>query len=355
VAQDDLGAEGDQQRRRIADGRGVADVAAQRALIADLQRGEALQQLAEVRVVGGQRGVAVGQRCGGADLDMAVGDHHLLHLGDLADVDQQRQRAMELGDFQRQIGAAGDQPGVRVGGVDFGQLGDGQWRQATLVAIAEFGHFTRGDGLELGDGCGFLSVELIRLGMGAGLLGGGEDRPVAGAAAKVAGQRFVGLVRVVFVHSGGVLLQGEQAHDEAWRTEAALRAVAVDHRLLHAVQSALVLEVFDTDQLLAVQRGHEGQAGIEGAVAQAFTDQFADHHGAGATVAGGAALLGTGLATVLAQVLQHRGVGVERALAAQLAVEQKLDQGRPPLSCSWLSDSAWSEKLVLTDLSVKKN
>nr|GFD05567.1 hypothetical protein [Tanacetum cinerariifolium] len=60
----------------------------------------------------------------------------------------------------------------------------------------------------------------------------------------------------------------KQRHHEARRTETALRTVALDHGLLHAVQFALVLEVFDADQLLAVQRCHEGQAGIEAAVAQ---------------------------------------------------------------------------------------
>ena len=70
----------------------------------------------------------------------------------------------------------------------------------------------------------------------------------------------------------------------------------------------------------AVQGGDEGQAGVEAAVAQAllalFADQFADHHGAGAAVAGGAAFLGAGLVPVLAQVAEYREVRVEGALAA---------------------------------------
>jgi hypothetical protein len=43
--------------------------------------------------------------------------------------------------------------------------------------------------------------------------------------------------------------------------------VALGHGFLHAVQLALVLEVFDADQLLAVQRRHKGQAGVEAAIA----------------------------------------------------------------------------------------
>ncbi|KWV87954.1 hypothetical protein PFLmoz3_02338 [Pseudomonas fluorescens] len=58
-----------------------------------------------------------------------------------------------------------------------------------------------------------------------------------------------------FLAVGGiaVLLQGKQRHHETWGTKAALRTVALDHGLLHAVQLALVLEVFDADQLFAVQ------------------------------------------------------------------------------------------------------
>jgi hypothetical protein len=36
--------------------------------------------------------------------------------------------------------------------------------------------------------------------------------------------------------------------------------VTVDHGFLHAVQLALMLEVFDADQLFAVQRGDERQS-----------------------------------------------------------------------------------------------
>ncbi|MCY1245163.1 hypothetical protein D9M72_582870 [compost metagenome] len=102
-----------------------------------------------------------------------------------------------------------------------------------------------------------------------------------------------------------------------------------------------MLEVVDGDELLAVQRGNEGQAGIEGAVADALgalgADQFADHHGAGAAVTGGAALLGAGLAEVLAQVVEHGEIRVEAVFDSQLAVEQEPDH-RACLqagSCFW--------------------
>ncbi len=132
---------------------------------------------------------------------MAVADFYFLHVGDLADVDHHRQFAVELGDFQGQVGATGQQAGVRVGAVDFGQVGHRQRRQAALVATVQLGGFAGLDGFQLGNGFGFARVELVRLLAAAGLFGGFEDRSVAGAATEVAGQGFVGLGRIVFVDS----------------------------------------------------------------------------------------------------------------------------------------------------------
>jgi len=55
------------------------------------------------------------------------------------------------------------------------------------------------------------------------------------------------------------VVQGEQAHDEAGRAEAALGAVLVDQGLLHRVQPLFARqagrEVLDRNELLAVQGG----------------------------------------------------------------------------------------------------
>ena len=117
------------------------------------------------------------------------------------------------------------------------QVGDGERQQAAPVTAVQLGGFARSDGAQLLDGGGFPGVELVCALVAAGLLGGIEDRPVAGAAAEVAGERLVGLGRI---GAGAVLLQGEQRHDETRRAEPALRAMAVDHRLLHVVQAVLV-------------------------------------------------------------------------------------------------------------------
>ncbi|MNM82598.1 hypothetical protein D3C81_946310 [compost metagenome] len=175
-----------------------------------------------------------------------------------------------------------------------------------------------------------MAVEGIRLPVRAGPLGSGEDRPVAGAAAQVAGQRIDRLRAVVPL---AALVQGKQRHHEAGGTEAALAAMAVGHRLLHAVQMTGLAEILDAEQLLAVQRGNEGQAGIQAAVAQTFAVggrvRLGDHHGTGTAVAGSAAFLGAAATEMAAQVFEHRQVRIERSLATQLAVEQKLDHGGP--------------------------
>ncbi|MNV80023.1 hypothetical protein D3C71_1736010 [compost metagenome] len=70
-----------------------------------------------------------------------------------------------------------------------------------------------------------------------------------------------------------------------------------------------------------MQRRDEGQAGVEGAVADAVALQLADDHGAGTAVARGAAFFGAGFADMLAQVLEHGDVGIQGMLGTQLPVE----------------------------------
>ena len=91
-----------------------------------------------------------------------------------------------------------------------------------------------------------------------------------------------------------------------------------------------MLEVFHADQLSAIQGRDKGQAAVDRAIAQPVTVGLGQHHGAGATVARGAAFLGAGLAAALAQVLQHGKVGIEPLFNAQLLVQQKPDHGRSP-------------------------
>ena len=103
------GAERDQRRRRVADRRAVGDVAADGAGGAHLLRAEPAQQFAEIGVDGRQRlgGRFVGD--GGADGDgvAVVGDAG--QIAGTAEMDDLGQVAELLGDPQADIGGAGDQ------------------------------------------------------------------------------------------------------------------------------------------------------------------------------------------------------------------------------------------------------
>ena len=85
-------------------------------------------------------------------------------------------------------------------------------------------------------------------------------------------------------------------------------------------------QVLDRDQLLAVQLRQEQDAGVERAVAQALAVRLAEHHGAGAAIAFGAALLGAGPALHLTQIVQHREVRVDLAQRARLVAEEETDR-----------------------------
>jgi hypothetical protein len=174
---------------------------------------------------------------------------------------------------------------------------------------------------------------------------------LAQVAREVVGQllaRGLGAARLV------MLVGRPQRHHEARRAEAALRAVAVDQRLLHRVQAvhgvralvallkrggrgclrslALVLEVLDREQRLAVERGQELDAGIDrlqpqaaDRVGRAGLGQLADHHGARTAVALVATLLGAGAARVLAQPVEHRAGRVDATDVDDLSAMEESD------------------------------
>ena len=89
-----------------------------------------------------------------------------------------------------------------------------------------------------------------------------DDRLVAGAATEIALQRLFDLAP----GSGLSVRQPEavERHDEARRAEAALRAVTIDHRLLHRMQRAVLgRQMLDGDDMGGIQRADETDAGID--------------------------------------------------------------------------------------------
>ena len=152
-----------------------------------------------------------------------------------------------------------------------------------------------------------------------------------------------------------VLVRGPQRHHEPRSAEAALRAMAVDHGLLHRVQAvhgmralvlslhfgsgrrvggALVLEVFDREERLAMQGRQKLDAGVDrlqlqaadGAGGIGIGGQLSDHDRAGAAVTLVAAFLGAGAVRVLAQPVEHRSGRMDTADVDDLAAMEEADR-----------------------------
>ena len=245
-------AQSEQRRRQVGDRRGVGEVAADSGLVADLHGAEAAQECGQGRVFCAERSGAVSQRHGRADVQVAGGGAQAVEFFDAADADERVERPQFLGDFQRQVGAAGDQP--RAGQV--AQQASQFPRRLRQVEVAR-ARLAAAQAFELARLRFFGAAELVR-GRGAGGLGRGVDnRAVAGAAAEVAGE-------VVFddVARGGgnfarfpvrarfrmpIFIQRKQRHHEPRRAESALRGVVFDQRALHRVECAVLRQVFDAD------------------------------------------------------------------------------------------------------------
>ena len=114
-----------------------------------------------------------------------------------------------------------------------------------------------------------------------------DDRPVAGAAAEIAGQRIVDRLEVGRLAAGG---KGIGRHDEARRAEAALRGIGSrPSRVCTGCGAAVgAAQALDRAHRLAVDLAQQRDAGID-RLAAAVALQ---HDGAGAAIALGAAFLG---------------------------------------------------------------
>ena len=119
------GAQGDEQRHGIADGRAVGHVAAERAALAHRQAGEAVEEAGELRAVGRQRGEGVVQRGGGADGQVRGAALDAQQLGAAGDVDDLREVPVLLGDPQADVGAASHDERLRLRRAQRHQLGQG--------------------------------------------------------------------------------------------------------------------------------------------------------------------------------------------------------------------------------------
>ena len=210
-----------------------------------------------------------------------------------------------LGDPQPDIGGAGDDRGVRMLHIELreGLLARGRGEERRFIADEHIRLVVeRAERLQPRRG---LARESI---VGAGLADFERrihDRPIAGAAAEIAGQHVVDGVAAGI--AAARLIVREQAHHDAGRAEAALRAVQARHRFLHGMQRAVLGEILDRDQLCAVDLAEQRDAGIDRLMHQAAVALARHHHGAGAAIALRAAFLGAGRTLLKAQPIKQRG------------------------------------------------
>ena len=186
-------------------------------------------------------------------------------LGDAADMNDLLQRREFLGDPQPDVGGAGDDGGVRVFHIELreGLLAGRRGEERRFIADEHIRLVVeRAERLQPRRR---LACELI---VGAGLADFDRrihDRPIAGAATEIAGQHVVDGVAAGTAIAR--MIVREQAHHDAGRAEAALRAMQARHRFLHGMQRAVLGEVFDRDQLCAVDLAEQRDAGVNRLVA----------------------------------------------------------------------------------------
>ena len=100
----------------------------------------------------------------------------------------------------------------------------------------------------------------------------------------------------------------------------------IDHRLLHRMQRAVrAAQMLDGDDMAAVERAEEADAGIDAFIDQLAAGQPADQHRAGAAIALGAAFLGAAQRAAQPQIVEQRLVRRDRRQRDVLAVEDEAD------------------------------
>lgn len=151
----------------------------------------------------------------------------------------------------------------------------------------------------------FITTELIVPLSATGYGSGIKNWPVSCATAKVAHQSIRDFIpRQLRV----ALVESKERHHYSRRAKAALASVRVDERLLNRMKFARwTLEVFDRNQLFAVEHRKKHQTGINRFVLDLPSGhQLANDDGAGAAVTFGAPFLDSAMMRQTAQVVQYR-------------------------------------------------
>ena len=270
-----------------------------------------------------------------------VGAHvQVLQRRDPVQRDEGLRHGLAVAEVDAEIGGAGDPARLRVPGLQRQRLVD----RDRIVEIGQRGGGQRR--ARLGER-GLQAPARRRLrGQRAGR---GADRRIAGAAAQVA---FGGVVVELAVG-----MADEQAHDEARRAVAALRATRVDQRLLHGMQARAVGQPLHRHHLAPGQHAHRQQAAVDRAVTRGAGGIALDQrHRAGTAIAVGAALLGA-VQVLALQPAQQRfgGLGASqrdvRTVEAECrarghATRVAQDRGDAPVGAHLMRDRGTPRRLA---------
>ena len=122
----------------------------------------------------------------------------------------------------------------------------------------------------------------------------------------------------------GLHPQGVKRHDKTGGTEAALAAMEIDHSLLHGMQTPLGAgEMFNRDDMTAVQRRQKTDAGIHGFIVQHAILKPPNHNRTGPAIAFRTAFLGAGQTLLKPQIVQKRQCGFHAWDRLFLSVQKK--------------------------------
>jgi hypothetical protein len=206
--------------------------------VAQRHAGKAQPDVVERRPARDQRAPRVLERSAGADRDDAVALLDPLQLVDGADEEQRRQRPEHLVDPQADVGRAGED--ARVGMLDErrGEVGERARREERRAGAVDAAERWIGaqlceradDGLPCRAAPRAARTCARRRRRSAGSRCSGRGFPTA---------RRRGGAATAFAACHVVLVRRPERHHEPRRAEAALRRVAVDHRLLHRMERAV--------------------------------------------------------------------------------------------------------------------
>jgi len=152
-------------------------------------------------------------------------------------------------------------------------------------------------------------------------LPGLDDRRIARAAAEIALKRHLDLRHA---RPGRLHPQRVERHDDTRRTETALAAVEIHHRLLHRMQWSVGRgQMLDGHHMRALQHADKADAGVDGLVAELIAAQPADQYGARAAIALGAAFLRPAQPFGQPQVIEQRLGSLDLGQRHVLVVEDE--------------------------------